>query len=502
MTQKNVNKAPKDSRRLTYGTTAVVFTVIFSVFVILLNAVFSFASDRFGGFFIDLTGETIYELSDASLSVLHSLDEYETPRTVEIIFCTTEDKIADNDFLSYVNRLADKYQAASRHITVTYKDVVKDPTYFASYKKTGTISQTSVIVACAETKKHIIYPLNKFFKMSSETGRLFAYDGENKLTSAIMQTAATDVFKAGLVTGHGEDKRESLGNLLREQGYEVSDVKLDAIREEELAAYDLLVICNPKYDFTGVSESLEGRVDEISMLNRYLTENYGSLMVFIDPNTPNLPEFSGFLADDWNVSFVPGCVLTEGSSAALDRDGLYFLGTPSMDDPSSVGYKLHSAVTSTGAMKTLFGNTTPLVMVRRESGYKTTSAVYTSTKDAVCTYGNEVSSGAAMPVMTVTTYEKYVDNTPKDAHVLVCGSLEYLNLLDSDAYANGDILRQAFHVTGNTSAVTGIRYKVVEDSSLTVTVDDFKKYILMLAVCVPLIIAAIGAIVYIKRKKA
>ena len=500
--QQEIKSTPRDRRRLKYGTVAVVFTVIFAAFVILLNAVLSFVSDRFGGFYLDLTSETIYELSDASLEVLGSLDDYETPRTVEILFCTTEDKIADNDYLSYVNRLAEKYRAASRHITLSYKDVVKEPAYFAEYKKTGTVSSTSVIISCAETKKHIVYPLTKFFKLSSETGRLFAYDGENKLTAAIMQTAATEVFKAGLVTGHGEDKRESLAELLREQGYEVSDVKLDAVTKEELAAYDLLVICNPKYDLTGVSESLEGRADEITQLNRYLTESFGSLLVFIDPNTPNLPEFSGFLEDDWNVKYVPGSVVVEGAGMSIDRDGLYFIGTPYTDDPSSVGYALHKAVTSTGAMKTVFGAATPLLPTRAENGYKTTSPVYATTKDAVCMLNGETATGAALPVMTVTNYAKTTDNVENNAYVLVCGSTEFLNFLDSDAYANGDVLRQTFHVMGNTTAVTGIKYKVVEDTAITVTMDDFKKYILLLAVCVPLLIAAVGTIVYLRRKKA
>ena len=138
-----------------------------------------------------------------------------------------------------LKRLAEKYRTLNDRVSLVYRDCAKDPVYFNQFKKTSadTISQNSVIINCPETKRYIVYPLVRFFKLSSETRNIFAYDGENKLTGAIMQTAVGEPQKAGFITGHGEEKRSSVESLLREQGYEVSDVDLKSTTEEQLADY-------------------------------------------------------------------------------------------------------------------------------------------------------------------------------------------------------------------------------------------------------------------------
>ena len=489
-------KSVFSSKRFKYGSVAVIFTVVFVAFIILLNAVFTAVADYNGGFYLDLTGEKIYNLSESTASVLDSLN-----RKVEIIFCVSEDRVSDSEELSYVKRLAEKYRSASNRISLVYRDVVKDPLYFNQFKKTSTdtISQTSVIVNCPETKRYIVYPLVRFFKLSSETRSIFAYDGENKLTGAIMQTAIGEPQKAGFITGHGEEKRSSVETLLREQGYEVSDVDLKAVTEEQLASYNLLIVSNPKYDYTGIAAAKEGRVNEIGLLNTYLTKNYGNLMVFISPETPQLAELSSFLSDDWGISFVPGDIAVEGSSQALDADGVYFLGTPSSED--SYGKSIHASVTETG-VQAVFGNAAPLSLTFTEKGEKTVSVVYATSSSSGRLHEGSISAEGNMPVMTLSVYSKIYDSNEYRANVLVCGSADFMNYVSEQSFANADILKSTFAVMGNTNVVTGIRYKVVEDTAITVTQENFKNYTVLLSVLVPLVIAALGTVMYIKRKKA
>ncbi len=485
------------SKRFKYGSVAVAFTVVFVAFVILLNAVFTAVANYNGGFYIDLTGEKIYDISDSTAQVLADLD-----RKVEIIFCVTEDRVSDSDELTYVKRLAEKYRTLNDRVSLVYRDCVKDPVYFNQFKKTSadTISQNSVIINCPETKRYIVYPLVRFFKLSSETRNIFAYDGENKLTGAIMQTAVGEPQKAGFITGHGEEKRSSVESLLREQGYEVSDVDLKSTTEEQLADYDLLIISNPKYDYTGISAAKEGRVNEIGLLNSYLTKSYGNLMVFISPDTPELSEFSNFLSDDWGVSYVSGDIAVEGSSRALDAYGLYFVGTPSTED--GYGKSIHSSITASGVQATVFGNATPLKLTFTEKAEKTVSTVYQTSSSSGRSHDGATAAEGDMPVMTLSVYSKIYDSNEYRANVLVCGSTDYMNYVSEQSFSNADILKSAFAAMGNTNVVTGISYKVVEDTAITVTQENFKNYTVMLSVLVPLVIAAIGTFVYIKRKKA
>ncbi len=485
------------SAKFKYGSVAIVFTVVFVVFVILFNAIVSIVANKKGGFYVDLTGEQIYSLSEPSLKAIDGLE-----KNVEIIFCMTEDKLEDSVEMSYIKRLAEKYVSASDKITVSYVDCVKNPTYFNQFKKssTDTISMTSVIVNCAENKRYVVYGVKNFFKFASETGSVFAYDGENKFTSAIMQTALNTTQKAAFINGHGEQHSNAFESLLVEQGYEVADINLKEINEDELSKYNLLIICDPEYDYTGLSDMQENRVNEISMLNNYLTKNFGNLMVFIDYETPNLKEFSAFLADDWGVSYSQGNLIAENSESAVSAGLTTFIGTP--DSTGEYATKVHASVTKSGAQATLFGFATPLFIEFTEKQNKKVDAVYkTSQRTQLYTNGEFVSLSSA-PVMTLSTYTKIYDSNKKQANVLVCGSLEFLNYISNNAYANADILKSAFAVMGNESVVTGIDYKVLEDTTLTVSQKAFRANVIRLTVIIPVIIAVIGIFVYIKRKKA
>lgn len=497
----NVNKktikSVLSSRRFKYGSVAVAFTAMFCVFVLLFNAVLTVVSDYNGGFFIDLTNEQIYDLSETSLEVINNLD-----KEVEIIFGMTADKLDENDVLAYIKRLAEKYDAASDNVSVVYKDCVKDPIYFNQFKKTSSdrITQYSVIINCVETKRFLVYDYSRFFKYSSETGAIFAYDGENKFTGAILQTAGNQTAKAGIVTNHGEIAPSALETLLREQGYEVSGVDLEKIEKEALFDYDLLVISNPKYDYTGIAAAREGRRNEIALLNDYLTNHFGNLMVFIDYETPNssLAEFSGFLADDWGVGYNYGEIIEEDLSKAVDGTGMYFFATAS---DSGYGAKIHSNVKS-GANRAVFGVATPLSILFTEKGEKTVSPVFTTSAKAKAYRGDTKRDVVAEPVMTLSTYTKIKDNSEHRANVLVCGSTVYLNGIGLQEYSNGDIIKSALKEMGSSSVVLEIDYKVLEETSLVMTQDVIKRYAILLSSVVPLIIAALGITVYVKRNKA
>ena len=492
----NQNKSPDLSRKLQYGTVAVVFTVIVCAFLILLNAVLSWASDRSGGLFKDLTSEKIYELSDNSIRVVEKVD-----KKVEIIFCVTEDKTDDSAELSYVKRLADKYASSNSNITVKYKDYLLDPVYFEKFKENGnTLTNTSVIVNCEATKSFVVYSLRNFFKFSSETGQIFAYDGENKLTSAIMQTALGGEKKAGFVVKHGESAHQYLVDLFTVQGYEVYTVDLSGMTSDDLAELDVLVICEPTMDYSGISATKVGGVNEIEVLDNYLRKHMGNLMVFISPSTPQLPELNGYLKDTWGISYTAGAVITEGGANTVSgAEAVLFSGTAAND--GGLGGDITAAVSKSGIDRTMFYYTTPINMHKNEK--VDVSKVYMTSADAVCTSENNTVAAKNVPIMTLSKSFKIQNNAEVSSNVLVCGSSRFLDFLDmSGGYSNADIIKSTLAVMGDESVVTGIDYKVVEDSAIDVSREDFKTETIKLSAIVPLIIAALGVAVYIIRKKA
>lgn len=77
------------SRKLKYGSSAVVFTSVFVAFVILLNVIVSFVDARVGGIYVDMTSKKLYGVSDASVNALKDVNA-----PIEIIFCMPKDKLA------------------------------------------------------------------------------------------------------------------------------------------------------------------------------------------------------------------------------------------------------------------------------------------------------------------------------------------------------------------------------------------------------------------------
>ncbi len=490
------------SRKFKYGSSAIVFTAVFVVFIILINVVISVIDSKAGGLYFDLTSKKLFEISSSSKDALSDI------QPVNIIFCRPSDRVDDDVRLSNIKRLAESYGSEFSDVSLIYKDIISDPTYFNQFKTTSadTINDASVIVHCPNTGKSVIYDSSKLYKYTTQ-GRLFAFDGENKLTSAILDVTNPQTLKAGFTTGHGEDGYQPLMIFLEQQGYEVSIVDLKTTPKDALSQYNLLVICNPSSDFSGLSQSNIGAVNEISLLNSYLTGSFGNLMVFINNETSELTELKQFLSDDWGVSYTSGAIIKESKENDVSGDGYGFLGTYSSDTESS-GYKLHSDISknSTSA-RAIFDYCTPIEIKFSENGYKTVSSVVTSSANSSIVNSARTKSASYVPVMVLSDYTRNYDSGDKHAYVLTCGSTSFLNCLDySDyyttalQYANNDLIKSALKTMGKTNVTLNIDYKVLDETDIAVTESVVNQMTRRLALIVPCIIAIIGTVVFIKRK--
>lgn len=222
-------------------------------------------------------------------------------------------------------------------------------------------------------------------------------------------------------------------------------------------------------------------------------------MVFLSPDTPQLSELSGYLSDTWGVGYISGSVISESSSSSVSGyDGLLFHATPS--DDGGYGSQIHKPVTDSGVDRTAFLYTVPLTIKSKED--INVSAVFRTSSAALRTDEDKYVSATNVPIMTLSKYFTVKDNVECSANVLVCGASRFLNYVDMAQYANADILKSALSEMGDESIVTGIDFKVVEDTALEVTSDEFKHYVLILSTIVPLIITAVGVAVYLRRKKS
>lgn len=588
---KNVKKI-LSSRKFKYGSSAVVFTAVFVAFIILANVLLSFIDVRNGGLYFDMTSKKLYGVSEASIEALKGTD-----KPIEIIFCQPSDKIAEYDVLNPIKMLAENYEKAFKNVKVVYKDRLSDPVYFNQFIKTSAdqINTSSIIVNCPSTGLSTIYGWENMYKYNTD-GNLFAFDGENKLTTAILSIARNDenVLKAGLVTGHGESADQEMRRYLEDYGYAVSNVDLKTISDEELASYNLLLVCNPVSDFIGMSKSelsmqpkeaitpevvaqavIENNapetapeheedaanvavaaetaatdeqavetavqpadetqvqaeaselvqeaetepeqvptpdtdassepqgVNEIQKLYRYVVEDFGNVMFFFDPHGRDLPELFSLCYDGFGVQINNLYYVADMTTTIQSADGsMRFIGEYDTIDTDTAGYNLHKPISETQAgYPPAFGLSCLMNIPKKNVGSFEMSPVISGSQNTLVVTGeSEPLSVPYAPLVTLSRYAKIVDNKEKKANVIICGSTGFVSELDNPSFANADLFKQILVSTGNDNIVADIDFKVLDESSIEVTDKVVDGMTRKLVIIIPVIVAVIGAVVFIKRK--
>lgn len=502
---KSLTKKLSSSKKFRYGSSALVFTAVFVIFVLLVNVVVSVIDDKTGGLYIDMTNKRIYTVGEQSLTALENVSQ-----PIEIIFASPRDIIEGSDALNSVKMLCESYASMFGNITVSYRDVMSDIAYFNKFKTTSAddITSTSLVVYCPSTGLSKIfsladnppYVMSDMYKYSSETGRQFAFDGENKLTNAFLTVTGNNgkSLKAGFITGHNEQINDVLKVFLEDNGYAVENVELKKSSATELKAYDLLVVCEPRSDFLGRNS---GSVNEIELLRDYVIENFGNLMFFTGYSGSSLPELYALVEESFGVRVNNASVVLEGSKNAIaNTGGAGFFGSYSTDK-STLGYKIHKPFSEAQSRSyPVFESCSVLDIVASEGSNMNVSPIIVTSGDAVSFDGENAKAHKNMPVMTLSRYTRLLGGVEKTADVVVCSSSAFPYYLQVPSYSNSDILSRVLSQMNGANTGASIDFKVLDEYALTVTKETSDSVTKRLAVVFPVIIVVVGAVVFIKRK--
>ena len=163
-----------------------------------------------------------------------------------------------------LDKLLNRYQDLSDHITVTKKDPDVYPTFAQQYTD-ETVTNNSLVVECGDKSRYI--PYTDIYKVDSSTyyttGSVSqSFDGEGQITSAIDYVVSEDLPQVYLLSGHGEQPlSDNFRSQLTRSNYELTEdfslLNVDSIPEE----CDTLLINAPTGD---ISE------EELSILRDYL----------------------------------------------------------------------------------------------------------------------------------------------------------------------------------------------------------------------------------------
>lgn len=530
---------------------SVALTALVIAAVIILNVIFSILSSA-NGWFIDLTTESIYTLSDTCVDLLDDTFEKiekertaagELPLKVKIKFCDLEDNIMADTAQRYVlitaKNLADKF---SDIIEIEYINIWENPTAVEKYKTSvlSSIYSTNVIVESGS--EYRVYDQTSFYLTSSNSSTPFAYMGEKRLTSGILAVTQAESPIAAVLTGHGEIFTDTaLIETLDMAGYEVITVS-DLVKEELPDNCRLIVCYNPTSDFVdanGISE-----ISEISVLEDFLADNNHTFMIYTSPTSPQLPVLESYL-ELWGISFERAetengkleSYTVKDSSHALTGDGLTFIAEyETLGLGNSITKDLRS---SSVPRKIIFKNAMPISISEEfdvfhdiddstgdtisygykdlGSGYsRETYFIFSASKKAVGMLNGEAKltsdSNNKLGLMTITRQSRYVqeDNygisvADQSSYVVACGSTEFVSsaLLNSNAYGNSELLMKLFYETGKENVPSSIPITLFSNTTIeTLTVNRANAYTLILTIVPTAIVFGTGIFVIVRRRRS
>lgn len=241
-----MNKSFTQSRKFKYGSTATLFTIAFIAIVVVFNVIFTALANKYM-WYIDMTGEQVFTLSEEAREIMSDITD-----PVNIYFASDPDVLmngSDSQYMRYVYTTALQLEDAFDNVHVECVDVVKKPSFFRDfYNTTNTQIHTDSVVVESNGEVRI-FAAEAFFTFDENKEYVWAYSGEKKLLSGIMQVTQTDTPQVAFTSQHGEDltNASTLAQLFAENGFTVKDVNLTQENLDDDCR--ILVIYNPMYDF-------------------------------------------------------------------------------------------------------------------------------------------------------------------------------------------------------------------------------------------------------------
>lgn len=284
------NKQAISTRTAKVGGYSVVLALIVLAILVAVNVLFGVLPSKYTQF--DISAAQLYSLTSDTKVVATNLD-----KDVTIYWITQAGQES-----TVLDKLLDRYQDLSDHITVVKKDPDIYPTFAQQYTD-ETVVNNSLVVECGDKNRYISY--NDIYQVDTTsyytTGSVSqSFDGEGQITSAIDYVVSDELPKIYLLSGHGEGTlSDTFSDELTRSNYEtVEDFSLlnvDEIPED----CDTILINAPTSDISD---------EELTMLRDYV-QGGGKLLVLSGPQKDaELTNLDALLAD-YDVTVNDGVVV-------------------------------------------------------------------------------------------------------------------------------------------------------------------------------------------------
>ncbi len=479
---KNNIKSWMKKTNFKYGTNATILIIAVVTVAILLNVLV----DSFG-VKADLTPNKLYSIDKKTIDILTALD-----KDVEIYGLFDEVTFKQNDRDKSILELLEKYTKYG-HVTLNYIDPERDPSLIKTLDPNNQLELAAndfVVKSGSKTKKVAYKSLfNTEFNYNTFQTVITGSAAEEKFTGAIRFVTADVTPYVYFLTGHGEYELNSDFTLVKQtlENNNYLTGSLNLITEGAIpAATEILVIASPKRD---ISE------DERLLIEEFVL-NGGNLMLMVDAlsDDPEMPQIQRLL-QNYNLALNYDQVKENDSARHLP--GNQFTLIPVVADNT-----INSAL-NPSRFTMLLPRSRSIEILKNEKEFMTIiSLLYTGNKATgePITAGNKENMGPLNLAVAVDYKGGY-----KPAKVVVMGNANYIR--DDYVYQYQQYSINAFYFFLNTvfwmrneADTIYIRPKNYEMPSLTLTQQQAKSIGIVAMVGMPLVILALGFVMFLRRR--
>ena len=306
-------KRQQNKKILRHGSYSIGVTAIVIAIVVVLNLVIQELPSSIRE--IDLSSEKLYTIGDQTKDLLDNLD-----KDVELYFIAQ-----DGTESSDIQRLLERYEERTDHITVEQRDPAVYPTFTQEYTS-DSVSNNSIIVVCGDKSRVVDYSdmYETSINYQTYTQETTAFDGEGQLTSAINYVISDNMPILYTLEGHDEASMSTtMTETIQKANIEIQSLNLltqEAVPDDA----SCLFIFAPATD---LSE------DEANKIITYL-ENGGKALIVSDYTDQDMPNFASVL-ENYGVQTVGGIVMEGDTAHYISQNPYYLLPNIESNDVTS-----------------------------------------------------------------------------------------------------------------------------------------------------------------------
>lgn len=510
--ERSLNRV-KRLKKLKYGTLATVLTALFVAAVVVCNVIVGVLNDRYN-WNIDLTTSGLYEIDEQTVTYLNQLNS-----DVEIIVMAEEATFQENKMLKVVDETLNRFKAESNgHISVQYVDIVKNPEavqkYSANYN--GEFVEGDLIVASGDLVRVVAFEDVILTEQNIDyTTYSYVYNytfiGEESLLSAIMGVTDLNPIQVAVLSNlkgeaiyHAYDSYnyESVVTLLEKNNYQYTEVDISS-DELDPSAYQMAVLCAPYNDLT------QAQIDKLSAF-LYNDGDYSrNLLYFASPYQAATPNLDAFL-QTWGIS-VGNSVVYEGNASSANYVSTALGMLQQIPTTTLSGSEYESALANI-QLPIVAPMCRPLELLFETNSGRTTEALL-STSSTSFLYPLE---------MTEEESEKFDEADAETGSFVVAALGQQHNAVSADtftstvavfgswfmdtsviaesSYNNADYFVTIVNsLCGKENSIT-IAEKSLDTTSITITDAQITAIRNITVFMIPLLVAVIGIVVFIRRK--